>query len=155
MGRGAAQIDIELLNSREAVHTVVAGNSLKLFKALYRQLPSTAALLHSRPHQKNGSDQQMHLNRAQPNCLSMRSKAVPIPSISVAVDDFDAVAAMPDQNVYKHFLSLCNRSARTIVPQTVKWSRFSVARSPGRIAVRLFKGDQETFRLSFIPDSSS
>jgi hypothetical protein len=97
----------------------------------------------------------MHLNRPQPTCVSMTSKAVSIPSISVAVNDFDAVAAMSDQNVYKHFLTLCSRSSRTIVPQTVKWSRFSVARSPGRIAVRLFKGDVETFRLSFIPEETS
>ena len=72
-------------------------------------------------------------------------------NVRAAVANVDALTAMTDQSVYKHFLSLCGRSTIRVIPPTVKWNRYNVARSPGRVSVSLYKGEQETFRISFVP----
>jgi len=74
-----------------------------------------------------------------------------IPHISFVITNFDEVKRYDDNGVVNHLLMTFRISRKRILPKSVLYDSGRISRVENAVTVRLYLGEKETARVSFVP----
>jgi len=77
-----------------------------------------------------------------------------IHAVTVIHLDVGSLASGSDQAILGHMRFALSHSKKRLFPKTLKCDRYRIERAVNRVTIRMYNGDAETARFSFVPPSS-
>jgi hypothetical protein len=79
----------------------------------------------------------------------MSTKKIPV--FSFVSFDFDRIAQLSDNEIWRHLVAICRSSRKRIIPAKVHYDAFKITREPNCVTVHLLSSEKDSCRVSFVP----